>query len=70
MGQRAIFVVRADRAPSESYKDCFEHVTPIGRLDRVAARHSLEKYMVYLAITPTAASAMGHAQRSEDRKGS
>ena len=70
MGQRAILVLRSDHARSKSYKDCFEHVTPIGPLDRVAARHSLEKYMVYLAVTPTAALAMGSVQRSEDDKGS
>jgi 4-amino-4-deoxy-L-arabinose transferase-like glycosyltransferase len=59
MGQRAILVLRSDYARSTSYKDCFEHVTPIGPLDRVAAGHSLEKYMVYLAVTPTAALSDG-----------
>jgi len=55
MGQRAILVLRSDHARSKSYKDCFEHLTPIGPVDRVAAGHNLEKYMVYLAVTPTAA---------------
>jgi 4-amino-4-deoxy-L-arabinose transferase-like glycosyltransferase len=55
MGQRAILVLRSDHARSKSYKNCFKHVTPIGPLDRVAARHSLEKYMVYLAVRPRAA---------------
>jgi hypothetical protein len=51
LGQRALLVVRASRARANTFHDGFEHVTPIGSLDSVSGQHSLEGYMVYLAVT-------------------
>ena len=40
---------------ANTFHDCFEHITPIESLDRVSGQHSLERYMIYLAATPTIA---------------
>jgi hypothetical protein len=50
---RYSFEPPSNTSRANMFHDYFEHVTP--SLDRVSRQHSLERYMVYLAVTPSIA---------------
>jgi 4-amino-4-deoxy-L-arabinose transferase-like glycosyltransferase len=53
LGKRALFVVPIKHKLSNTNQNCFENVTPIGSIERVAGQHVIKAYRVYLAVTPT-----------------
>jgi len=61
LGKRALLVVPARY--KRSYQGCFENITPIGSIERVAGQRNLEGYRVYLAVTPTPSLAEGQCAR-------